>query len=595
MTSVRPVTVAANDGPSASRQERGSGDLFAGLLEVAGGRPAASVRRSGEQPVSDRPASPRSPYRSTGCVVRPRPETPDHDRTAPSEDAGHHRPEAPADRPEDVRDPVPTPPGVEEVPSAGPSAPPVFDVEAALNASITAACIALPADDPVVSTATATATATNVPTGTPDGDTSASAAVLTGVFAGPLAGRLAPVPGLPGLSGLSGARGLLGDGSVTTEAVTGTGPVAAPGDGTDAGPAGPVPGAGPSGGTAQALTPTAEASATGLDAAAAAGSSASDQLAAPAPAPAHEDAASSAPTDAPVGAPPTSENQDGQADDQSDRGRRDERSSGAEPLTGGAGPVTEPHHTAEPGRSDSSGLGQPTAAVAPAAGPSTATATATVLPTAGATGALGAAPTGSGGPAAGSATTVTGQVLPEVERLVTRGDGTQRVTVKLAPEALGEVRIILTVRRGEVHVRMTGSQAAQDALLQGQSDLHRLLAGAGATSSSVQVGDRVATLGNALGAGPESGGPDNRSDTGSGSWDDGRHSRGSDGTSDQPGSDVRRDAAGRQAGDDPAARGARPTRPVGDPTGDPTGPHRSGPAIPQDPRGRQSSRLDVSV
>jgi len=128
-----------------------------------------------------------------------------------------------------------------------------------------------------------------------------------------------------------------------------------------------------------------------------------------------------------------------------------------------------------------------------------------------------------GAPGSSAATSVTGQVLPEVARLVTRGDGTQRVTVKLAPEALGEVRIVLTVRRGEVHVRMSGSEAAQAALLQGQSDLHRLLAGAGASTSSVQVGDQTATFG----AGPD-GAP-----SGAG----------------QPGPDVRREAHGQQFGD----------------------------------------------
>jgi flagellar hook-length control protein FliK len=84
---------------------------------------------------------------------------------------------------------------------------------------------------------------------------------------------------------------------------------------------------------------------------------------------------------------------------------------------------------------------------------------------------------------------ITAQVLPEVARLVTRGDGTQRLTVKLNPEALGEVRIVLTVRNGDVHVRMTGSDAAHQALLNGAPELQRLLERAGAGSSQVVVGD----------------------------------------------------------------------------------------------------------
>jgi flagellar hook-length control protein FliK len=85
---------------------------------------------------------------------------------------------------------------------------------------------------------------------------------------------------------------------------------------------------------------------------------------------------------------------------------------------------------------------------------------------------------------------VTGQVFPEVTRLVSRGDGTQRITLKLSPEALGEVRVVLTVRDGDVQVRMIGSELAQQALRAGAPELQRLLDLAGATSSSVIVGDQ---------------------------------------------------------------------------------------------------------
>ena len=89
----------------------------------------------------------------------------------------------------------------------------------------------------------------------------------------------------------------------------------------------------------------------------------------------------------------------------------------------------------------------------------------------------------------GSTSAVTGQVFPEVARLITRGDGTQRLTVKLNPEALGEVRIVLTVRNGDVHVRMAGNDAAHQALLNGAPELQRLLERAGAGSSQIVVGD----------------------------------------------------------------------------------------------------------
>jgi hypothetical protein len=137
------------------------------------------------------------------------------------------------------------------------------------------------------------------------------------------------------------------------------------------------------------------------------------------------------------------------------------------------------------------------------------------------------------------------------------------------------------MRQGEVHVRMTGSDAAQQALLQGQSDLHRLLASAGATSSSVQVGDQAATFGQA---------PDQN-----GSPDGSRREPGPDApgsASDQPGSDVRRDPSGhRHGGGDPAGRGARvlvaPELPTDRHAGDRT--------APQNPSRRDQRRLDVSV
>jgi flagellar hook-length control protein FliK len=81
------------------------------------------------------------------------------------------------------------------------------------------------------------------------------------------------------------------------------------------------------------------------------------------------------------------------------------------------------------------------------------------------------------------------QVFTDLGRLVRRGDGTHRLTIKLQPEALGEVRVVLTVRDGDVSVRLSGSDAAQRALLQGASDLQRLLESVGAKSAQVLVGD----------------------------------------------------------------------------------------------------------
>jgi flagellar hook-length control protein FliK len=107
------------------------------------------------------------------------------------------------------------------------------------------------------------------------------------------------------------------------------------------------------------------------------------------------------------------------------------------------------------------------------------------------------------GPATTTATTasastaaanpVAGQVFPEVTRLVSRGDGTRRITLQLSPEALGDVRVVLTVRNGEVQVRMSGGEQAQQALLAGAPELHKLLDLAGATSSQIQVGSQSST------------------------------------------------------------------------------------------------------
>ncbi|MDQ4086257.1 MAG: flagellar hook-length control protein FliK [Actinomycetota bacterium] len=84
---------------------------------------------------------------------------------------------------------------------------------------------------------------------------------------------------------------------------------------------------------------------------------------------------------------------------------------------------------------------------------------------------------------------VGGQVFPEVVRLVTRGDGTQRLTLRLSPENLGEVRIVVTVRDGAVGVSLSAGAEAQEALLHGSGDLRRLLESVGAASTQIVVRD----------------------------------------------------------------------------------------------------------
>jgi flagellar hook-length control protein FliK len=97
-------------------------------------------------------------------------------------------------------------------------------------------------------------------------------------------------------------------------------------------------------------------------------------------------------------------------------------------------------------------------------------------------------------PSAGSADVtpaqqVARQVIPEVTSLVSRGDGTHRITLSLNPEALGEVRVVMTVRDGSVHVRLAAGHEAHQALLEGSPELTRLLEQAGATETRVVVRD----------------------------------------------------------------------------------------------------------
>ena len=63
------------------------------------------------------------------------------------------------------------------------------------------------------------------------------------------------------------------------------------------------------------------------------------------------------------------------------------------------------------------------------------------------------------------------------------------MTVRLRPEALGEVRVVLTTRRGELQVSLAASGDAHRALAEGAPELRRLLEAVGSPDARVLVRD----------------------------------------------------------------------------------------------------------
>ena len=80
-------------------------------------------------------------------------------------------------------------------------------------------------------------------------------------------------------------------------------------------------------------------------------------------------------------------------------------------------------------------------------------------------------------------------MFPEVLRVSGNAVGTQRVTVKLNPESLGEVRVVLTSRRGGLEVTLAGGEDARRALTEGAPELRRLLESVGRTDSRILIRD----------------------------------------------------------------------------------------------------------
>lgn len=175
----------------------------------------------------------------------------------------------------------------------------------------------------------------------------------------------------------------------------------------------------------------------------------------------------------------------------------DRRSTAAAGQDAPAGPVTGPTPDAAPDRpaavAPDAAAQAPVAAASPA--PDPASAVGSSAPVAGATAGQPSAPAD-----VAPGHHVARQVFPEVTSLVTRGDGTHRITLALKPEALGEVRVVMTVRDGSVHVRLAAGQEAQRALLEGSPELSRLLERVGATDTRVVVRDLSASTGSTDGS-----------------------------------------------------------------------------------------------
>jgi len=127
-----------------------------------------------------------------------------------------------------------------------------------------------------------------------------------------------------------------------------------------------------------------------------------------------------------------------------------------------------------------------TESAAPATTSPAPTATSAAPATSAATTAPGSAPAAT--PATPALDPVTTQVVDRITSMVDRGTGTHRVTMKLNPEQLGEVRIVMTVRDGAVHVRLAASEhQAHQSLVEGSAELNRLLEAAGATDARITV------------------------------------------------------------------------------------------------------------
>lgn len=102
---------------------------------------------------------------------------------------------------------------------------------------------------------------------------------------------------------------------------------------------------------------------------------------------------------------------------------------------------------------------------------------------------------------------VVAQVVPALTDLVQRGNGSHRITLELAPAALGEVRVVMTVRDGVVHVQLAAGEAARRTLREGSPELTRMLEQIGATEARVVLRELPSGVGSGAAGHLDQGGP----------------------------------------------------------------------------------------
>jgi flagellar hook-length control protein FliK len=134
-------------------------------------------------------------------------------------------------------------------------------------------------------------------------------------------------------------------------------------------------------------------------------------------------------------------------------------------------------------------------------------------------------PTGSPDPQGVRGAAITDQVFDHVTRLVSRGDGTHRITLRLHPADLGEVHVTLTARDGTVDVTLAAGSAAREALREGSPQLRSLLELAGAATGQVVIREpsgSAAAQQQAFGSAPDQGQQPGRDPQAAATHDDAR-------------------------------------------------------------------------